>query len=302
MIYKAIDLPENWYWDESRVKREKYEMSQKMDTDQKEYFYFKSRLNSQENEFFQRLKEKLDFNNVQISKTFSVVAPFLAKTLSDERKIILAQLYENNDSEKYASAFALNQKRVAFDENYGRRLAVLNHLEGKIRQWDWNHTTYTQVPVIPAVHATELSSAWKIVSSGFAILGAFDKGFYGKGVYLSTSAQYVRQYLSFKKQPCILVCFVVLGKCYPVVETHTGLSSLEAKPIKLGYNSHYVVTTLDGKISDTNASEVYDEIILGQELTAVPLFLLMINKSKSNSNSNNGVDEEENTHEPLLLM
>jgi len=264
-----------------------------MATIQKEYFYFKSELNTQENEFFQHLKDKLDFQNVQIFRTISIVSPFLAKTLSDVRKIILAQ--------HLADKNAFQQRNQTHDEDFDSRIQVLAHLEHKIKQWDWNLTDrFSLVPVLPAVHATELMSAWKIVNSGFAIVGSFDKGFYGKGIYLSTSAQYVRQYLYLKNRPTILICFVVLGKCYPVIESHTGPYSLEAKPITDGYHSHYVVTSSDGKVANMSTNdEVYDEIILGQELTALPLFLLMIKKSGIMENII--TDECENINEPSLL-
>jgi len=150
--------------------------------------------------------------------------------------------------------------------------------------------------VIPAVHATEEDSAWKILSSGFAVLGAYDLGFYGKGIYLSTSAYYVRQYLIMKSRPAILVCFVVVGKCFPIIESHTDLhKSKAAKPITDGYHSHYVITSVKGMVSDTQADEIYDEIILGPELTALPLFVLLINKESVTEGFTDSKNNEEST-------
>jgi len=99
---------------------------------------------------------------------------------------------------------------------------------------------------------------------------------------------------------------VVLGKCYPVIEKHTSPQSLEAKPITDGYNSHYVVTTEEGFVCDPGSCKehVYDEIVLSQDLTALPVFLLHINKDKLNSTSKEVVDSHEDEsvpNEPILL-
>jgi len=84
-----------------------------------------------------------------------------------------------------------------------------------------------------------------------------------------------------------------MGKCFPVIERHTSKNSLEGKPTRDGYHSHYVVTTIEGFIPEddiySSKEELYDEIVLGQELTALPLFLLDIDPASLSTTVNEPV-------------
>jgi len=99
-----------------------------------------------------------------------------------------------------------------------------------------------------------------------------------------------------------------MGKCFPVIERHTGKNSIEGKPTRDGYHSHYVVTTIEGFIPEddiySSKEELYDEIVLGQELTALPLFLLDIDPASLSSDYNNKQDFEDTStvNEPMQFI
>lgn len=47
-----------------------------------------------------------------------------------------------------------------------------------------------QVPIIPTIHGTNADVAFKICSTGFSALSTLDEGYYGKGIYFTSSAHY----------------------------------------------------------------------------------------------------------------
>jgi hypothetical protein len=73
-------------------------------------------------------------------------------------------------------------------------------------------------PVIPVLHGTDASVAWSIIGTGFSALSSLDAGFYGKGMYFSTSALYTLPYFATKFIPALLICLAVPGNPFPVVE------------------------------------------------------------------------------------
>jgi hypothetical protein len=49
-------------------------------------------------------------------------------------------------------------------------------------------------------------------------LSALDVGFFGSGIYFSTSAKYIIPYFATKSNPAIIVSFLIPGNPFPVVE------------------------------------------------------------------------------------
>jgi len=153
----------------------------------------------------------------------------------------------------------------------------------KIQLWSWNAGSedITQIPVLAAVHGTELDTAWKIVNSGFVALQKLDSGYYGKGIYLTSSAWYTIQYCSTAAKPCIVICLVIPCNPYPVVESPKGPDKFVGKVIMQGYQSHYVLTTLKGSpITDRHYEKIYDEMVIQGEEQVLPIFVLSVNKGK----------------------
>jgi len=73
-------------------------------------------------------------------------------------------------------------------------------------------------PILAVAHGTDYDKALKIMVSGFASLSTLDTGYYGKGMYFTSYAIYTIPYFIPAPDPCILICFILPGNPYPVVE------------------------------------------------------------------------------------
>jgi len=147
----------------------------------------------------------------------------------------------------------------------------------KVQSYPWNKEAL--IPIIGTVHGTDASVAWKISSSGFAALSSLDNGWYGRGIYFTTSALYALPYFATKPEPSIIVSFVIPGNPYPVTENRGDPESVEGKPISPGYQCNYVHTNRDGTAcTEKLDKDFYDELVIEQEAQIVPAFILLIRK------------------------
>jgi len=263
----ALNLPNRWFWDHMRILSSDYSASLT-----KPIIYYqevKPKSKTREENYLNQLKEKLDFKSLKIDKVYALVAPNLAMAVNCHRKVQTSRMRSN-------PAQFFSQSWKSFPD-FEMRLKVMNWFQEKVSSWDWNKgLTLDQSPVLWAVHGTNKPIAWKIAEAGFAALSTLDKGFYGKGIYFSTSARYIMPYYADKKHPTILICLIIPGNVYPVIELMKGQS------LKRGYQSHYCVTKHGGmpftKKDYKKERTRYDELVLGQEPQVVPLFLLEMNK------------------------
>jgi len=147
---------------------------------------------------------------------------------------------------------------------------------------EWNmDEKFNTCPILPVVHATNTKVAWNIVAQGFAALSTGDEGFYGRGIYFSTSAQYVLPYCKNPTSAAILICLTLPGNPFPTTEFPNS-KLLMGKPIKSGYQSHYVITSQSGLPFTSEEYEefnrYYDELVLDQESQVLPIFLTEIHE------------------------
>jgi len=144
-----------------------------------------------------------------------------------------------------------------------------------VDRFPWN--AKEEIPIIPVVHGTDASVGWHICSAGFAALSSLDAGFYGKGIYYTSSCMYATPYFATKPAPSILVCLIVPGNVRPIIEDYRGDVSFLGVAIDSGYQSHYCLTTKDGlPCKSPKKDKFYDEFVLAQESQAVPIFLATI--------------------------
>jgi len=56
-----------------------------------------------------------------------------------------------------------------------------------------------------------------------AKLSSLDAGYFGAGVYFSTNLEYALSYTAGDEgnEDCVLLCYLLYGKCFPVVEPPT---------------------------------------------------------------------------------
>ena len=143
------------------------------------------------------------------------------------------------------------------------------------------------------------------ILSGFVALSSLDAGFYGKGklwdvvfnaltqigIYFSSSARYISPYYLKKDKPAILICYAIPGNPYPCIESPKSTKSLVGSSLKAGYNSHYVLVTMDGMPCEKQMqTNYYDELgknwqisietwtncfeVLDQESLVMPAFII----------------------------
>ena len=139
-------------------------------------------------------------------------------------------------------------------------------------------TPYNQkltVPLVPVLHGTDYLVAEKIAQTGFAALSSLDAGYFGKGIYFTTSLAYTLPYSCGKRRPSVIVSYVNMGNIFPVTEPHNASNSLKGQALKSGYNSHLVLTGRDGFIyEERNNDIICDEIVVNQESQILPAFLI----------------------------
>jgi len=141
----------------------------------------------------------------------------------------------------------------------------------------WNEGVPVQI--IPAVHGTSESKAWKICTTGFAALQTLDSGFFGKGIYFTTSALYAIPYFApHGKHAAIIISYILPGNVYPVTEDHQSDRGLTGCALKGGFNSHFVATTRHGNIIATEMEECYDELVIKQETQICPVYVVNLSR------------------------
>jgi len=259
---QRIDLPNSWFWDLSRLST--YE---KTNSDPVTY-YKEIKPRSKEQQLLDSLMVKLDFGNIEMVQSYAIVSRVLANSMSNIRKI--------QQNRKQSMSAPWNS-----DKDNELRNKTLEFFNSKVNKWEWNINQPNDMsPIFPVVHGTDVNTAWKIAVQGFAALCTLDNGFYGRGIYFSSSARYTIPYFATKRKPAILICLTAPGIPYPVIESHVGEQSLMGKPIRHGFQSHYVVTTKKGTpfSEEEYANDVhkYDELVIDQEAQVVPIFLLIV--------------------------
>eukprot|EP01124_Arcella_intermedia_P029498 TRINITY_DN6241_c0_g2_i1.p1 TRINITY_DN6241_c0_g2~~TRINITY_DN6241_c0_g2_i1.p1 ORF type:complete len:901 (+),score=172.91 TRINITY_DN6241_c0_g2_i1:317-2704(+) len=231
----------------------------KESTTDSQFYYKKISKSDTEYDIFDKLKNILDFRDIVISKVYAVipsttlVSGFSShKDLMEQRKkqkLFSSKDWQNIDpSEK--SQWVYDQfEQLLHQSPLGAR------------------------DIIPAVHGTSGDIGWNIIETGFASLATLDAGFYGKGIYFSTSASYITPYFSTKDHPTILICLTLPGNPFPVTD-----KSYHGKPIRNGYQSHYVRTFANGFVCDDPKQPSYDEIVLEHHFQVLPMFVVLIDK------------------------
>lgn len=128
-----------------------------------------------------------------------------------------------------------------------------------------NRNRECRIRVLPAVHGVKsLDHAKKLASGGLAFVGTTDAGYYGRGIYLSTYANYVTLAGYSGVHPetgdkWLLVCWVVTGNVYPCVELTIGAS------FAAGHDTHYA-----------RVGGNFDEIVVEQEHRILPRYLISL--------------------------
>jgi len=148
------------------------------------------------------------------------------------------------------------------------------------------------VPMIPMFQGTSTSTSIKIAQTGFSTVATLDDGFYGRGIYFTSSINYASYYsnLAMKgksNQYCIVVALVSPGNVYPVIESPLQKNSFRGKAgvICPGFQSHYVTVFAPGDKQpgypcSKGTAKCANELVLFQDAQALPKYILMIENDK----------------------
>ena len=144
------------------------------------------------------------------------------------------------------------------------KLAVYDKFSLLVDSQEWNDPQYPTV--VAMYHGTSYAVGVEICKTGFATLSLLDSGWYGSGIYFTSFYKYCIPYICSRKDPVILISYILPGNVYPVTET-----TLAGKPLMSGYQSHYVKTNIAGKIDKDGE---YDELVVSQECQILPMYLV----------------------------
>lgn len=120
-----------------------------------------------------------------------------------------------------------------------------------------------------------------LILLGFATLSQLDAGWYGKGMYFTSSAMYSLLYMK-SQSPAIILCWALPGHVYPLTEHPNQPGSMWGQALQAGFDSHYVLTTYGGfpapppaqTSPGTIGKGLFDEIVINQEQQVIPAFII----------------------------
>jgi len=176
-----------------------------------------------------------------------------------------------------------------FMKNTWKTMAEAKAREGMIEahethlgKFDWNSSEKLKVSLM--VQGTTAEAAWRIAQGGFGVYASEnDQGWFGKGIYLTSSARYAHKYADrkgtkSKKPPALLICAVAPGNIFPVIDTKTYYG----RNVADGFQSHF--TIVDFKqfpnskplLNWAGNPTAVDELVCFQESQTLPLFLVRL--------------------------
>jgi len=219
--------------------------------------------------FVLNLFSQLDGDQIGVKNIFAVFNPSLVTQLA------LTKEKFDSRAEHDSALFFAEKWKLQEDDRLTLRMWTKDNFLNRMSDFTWNQNE--RVGILPTIHGTSVTIAWKICHGGFANLSALDVGFFGSGIYFTTSAKYAIPYFATKANPAILISYVIPGNPYPVVEQPAGPDSIAGNTLKPGYQSHYVCTTSRGAphVKPTK-HHVYDEIVINQEAQVAPAYILIL--------------------------
>lgn len=138
------------------------------------------------------------------------------------------------------------------------------------------------------VQGTSENAAYRIIKNGFGTVASLNDGWYGKGMYFTSSVNYAPHYAQFSSSngcKIFLVSLVIPGNVYPATEnafvpdskSSTGYSDnpfgLKGKAPKTGYQSHYVLVNQFHPVPNVTDKDG-DEPVVFEGWQTLPLFLV----------------------------
>jgi len=132
------------------------------------------------------------------------------------------------------------------------------------------------------IQATRYNAAHRIAKNGFGTISSLDPGFYGTGIYFTSTPDYARYYNDkFYHESTFLISLVLPGTAFPVIEHHLT-DEICGKPLRPGYQSHYVIVDKIGSVFDKDPFKPppnsNDELVVFEGCQVLPIFLIFSKK------------------------
>jgi len=247
-----------------------------LDSNLPKVYKFRVIKKSLENDLLEILIKNLDFRDIIIQDSYAVYPEALVQSFFIRRSLYQTRLASGSGNIEF---FSDSWKRT---DDVELRNKVFTEFTKKVQLWPWNESSsdISQVPILAMAHGTDLEIAWKITRGGFVALQKLDSGYYGRGIYLTSSAWYTVQYFVSTPSPCVVICLVLPCNPYPVIESPKKESTLIGKDILEGYQSHYVITGINGLPIGTQdiPDQTYDELVVQGEEQVLPIFVIKVDK------------------------
>lgn len=262
-------------------------------------------------EKYKKIEERKELDYQKIEVPIDTVAEIYAKTPVRGFKIKKVELVHNDN---LLTAFETKLKKLSH-----------NHLNPKSHpKWstDWRlnkefvarqstmeklKSISTTIPDFPHVklafmfHGTSYASVPGIFNSGFQTYAETDPGYFGTGIYQTSSAAYAWQYASTKKKPVLILSLVAYYSAYPIIH-YPGIkeekdwdnldSDLKKKHWRWhtragkfeNYDAHYAQVTHKSGITflpppnlgQQKMEDLYDELVIFDESQILPQFILKL--------------------------
>jgi len=152
-----------------------------------------------------KLLEILQGSKFDVEEITAIYNPILTTNFIGSWRVITERI--TNQSAIFA--------RTTYSRDNQRKWVEYKYHES-VSKFEWNHDLKN--PIIVAAHGTDLNVAFKIAATGFTSLSSIDAGYFGRGIYFTSSAMYCIPYIISTVKPSLIISYVVPGHIYPVVE------------------------------------------------------------------------------------
>lgn len=190
-------------------------------------------------------------------------------------RMFLGQL-ESIENRQMQSVF---QPALSLEDRCQERECVLKRLDKLYRQVEHNR----KAKIVRMWHGCRQNILPTLLSDGFAALGTLDDGWYGKGIYFTSSAEYATHYCN-NIGGCLIMCYVLLLNPFPVISADAPPNvspttfRFYGKGNYKNYQCHYIPVSpvvnqydmLDCRPPPSMTDAVYDELAVFQESTILP--------------------------------
>jgi len=156
---------------------------------------------------------------------------------------------------------------------------LLERFHKQAQRFQWNSKTTELTPsVFGMCHGTSLDVVWNICQNGFTTVSTIDQGWYGKGVYFTSSKEYAYAYS--KSSPKVMILALVIpGNIYPVIEHPQKDESYMGAACRSGYQAHGTIVSGSTKefgypINKGWTEKKYDELVVFQDAQAIPKYVI----------------------------